>query len=236
MVFILGVDRGQLEGSAKTAFGSNLNFNEYYRKFVHREAALPDMTEAKYSRLSQIYIPRYLEIDGVRNCFMDLRKNRFEDLVKLSGSLKLTPRQVQEVFRVLGHLFETDEEKKSRLLWGLGVGSILMATLKVGDQRVYTLLGSQSFRAKEAAKFFLERIGKDYAIWWFMLCLTGGGISQSDIESKEAKNLLVEVGLMKDGKVSRFSNESGYYQGWGHHSEPRFPQIFEKIESILKWG
>ena len=40
-VFILAANRHQLENSVKTAFGENLDFEEYFRKFVHREVTLP---------------------------------------------------------------------------------------------------------------------------------------------------------------------------------------------------
>lgn len=41
LVFILAVDRNQLETSAKAEFGNDLVFSEYYRKFVHREIDMP---------------------------------------------------------------------------------------------------------------------------------------------------------------------------------------------------
>jgi hypothetical protein len=59
-VFILAADRQQLENSAKTAFGRSLDFDEYYRKFVHREITLPPISESCYLKLARSYVDHYL--------------------------------------------------------------------------------------------------------------------------------------------------------------------------------
>ena len=41
IVFILAVDKAHLESSVKSLYGSDINFPEYYRKFVHRNVSLP---------------------------------------------------------------------------------------------------------------------------------------------------------------------------------------------------
>lgn len=53
-VFILTADRHQLENSAKTAFGQDLDFNEYYRKFVHREITLPPISVIGYGKIVRL--------------------------------------------------------------------------------------------------------------------------------------------------------------------------------------
>ena len=54
-VFILAADRQQLENSAKKAFG-DLDFEEYYRKFVHREVSLPEISKENYAKLVSKYV------------------------------------------------------------------------------------------------------------------------------------------------------------------------------------
>ena len=46
-VFLISADRAQIENSARAAFGQDLDFEEYYRKFVHRETSLPDIDEGE---------------------------------------------------------------------------------------------------------------------------------------------------------------------------------------------
>ena len=40
IIFILAVDKAHLESSVKSLYGSDINFPEYYRKFVHRNVSL----------------------------------------------------------------------------------------------------------------------------------------------------------------------------------------------------
>lgn len=56
IVFILSVDRKQLECSAKASFGADLDFPEYYRKFVQREVTLPQPSENAYERIASEYV------------------------------------------------------------------------------------------------------------------------------------------------------------------------------------
>jgi len=176
-VFILAADREQLKNSAKTAFGPNLDFEEYYRKFIHREVALPPISDDGYKQLNAAYLDHYLEKDGLRNCFMDLNSAQTRNIHELAAALKLTSRQIQEVFRILGHIFATTNENKGRLRWCLAAGSIAMAALKVGDSVAYRLLGHQEFEPQKALGFLRELLpdGRG-AEWWFKLFLTGGGV------------------------------------------------------------
>jgi predicted KAP-like P-loop ATPase len=60
-VFLLAADREHLEKSAKTAFGLELDFDEYYRRFVHREVPLPPIVDSGYEKLVLRYVQYYLE-------------------------------------------------------------------------------------------------------------------------------------------------------------------------------
>lgn len=233
-VFLLAADRQQLENSAKSAFGSNLDFEEYYRKFIHREITLPQISEAGYKRLASKYVAYYLEREGERHCFMELSRHTVENISDLIGALKLTPRQIQEVFRILGHILSVTEENKGRLLWCLGVGSIAMATLKVGDPRVFHLLGSQRLECEEAVKYLKHLMNTDDVEWWYLLLLTGGGIQRKDGET--AEELIKRAGFTnEDGDISIRGDLGQWSSGWGHSGSGRFREIHEKIEQISQW-
>ena len=234
-VFILAADRQQLENSAKTAFGPDLDFEEYYRKFVHREVTLPPISDSGYKKLASKYVTRYLEVEGLRNCFMKTGSNDVEWIVEFVGALRLTPRQIQEVFRILGHVLEASEENRGRLLWCIGVGSIAMAAFKVGNPRIFHLLGSQQFDPKEALEFLTELLGDKRVDWWFTLFLTGGGLKVGTNES--AQEVMARIGLIEIGKESSQLNHlDQWYGGWGHSSNSRFPEIHEKIQQISQWN
>jgi len=234
-VFILAIDRQQLENSAKMTFGPDLDFGEYFRKFVHREVALPPISESGYLKLAHAYVEQYLELEDTRYCHMKFDQSRIDNIVDLIAALKLTPRQIQEVFRILGHLFETSEKNKGCLLWCFGVGSIAMAAFKVGNPRVFHLLGARQLDPKEARKFLTNLLVDKHVDWWFALFLTGGGLKRDDEESDEA--VLREAGFSEKELGSQtLQNLGQLHQGWGRFLFKGLVLTHEKIEQISQWN
>lgn len=131
-------------------------------------------------KLAEKYVTYYLVREGSRICFMDVDRHRIENLVELAGALKLTPRQLQEIFRTLGHMLETSSDKKGRLLWCLGVGSVAMAAFKIGAPDVFHSLGKQQLEPVDAMKFLKHTMGVSYPDWWFTLFFTGGGLKTKE--------------------------------------------------------
>lgn len=234
-VFILAADRRQLENSAKTAFGRDLDFEEYYRKFVHREVSLPPISAGGYVKLAEKYVAYYLVREGSRICFMDVDRHRIENLVELVAALKLTPRQLQEIFRTLGHMLETSADKKGRLLWCFGVGSVAMAAFKIGAPDVFHSLGKQQLEPVDAMKFLKHTMGVSYPDWWFTLFFTGGGLKTKEGDS--AEDVFKRAGLIDSKENPNFRTDfSQWRSGWGHGRSDRFGQVYEKIEQISQWG
>lgn len=235
-VFLLAADRRQLENSAKAAFGSDLDFEEYYRKFIHREVSLPEIPKEGYSRLASSYVNYYLEREGKRLCFMKLERHRVENISELVAALKLTPRQIQEVFRTLGHIFSTTEKNRGQLqLWCLAVGTIFMVAVKIGAPDIFNLLGRQKLAPQKAADFLKSLLGDEHLDWWFILLLTGGGLEIP--EGKKVEEIMKDVGLIKDGDEFDRPRELGqWYHDWGHSYGSRFTQIRENIEQVSAWN
>lgn len=232
MTFVLAVDRRQLECSAKTAFGAGLDFPEYFRKFVQREVPLPQPKEKNYSRMASEYVGYYLERENQRSCRMKLDHFLTERVVELVTIMKMTPRQIQEMFRVMGHVLQGAEDQRGRLLSCLGIGTLLMSALRLGRPKIYTLLGNQELEVRAAASFFKE-IGIDDPRWWFTLCYTGGGIN---VGEKQPMDVLRESGFLTKEEESQGAPDiSGWNRGWGHSQKDRFKQIFYKIEDLSSW-
>ncbi|MDD4347714.1 MAG: P-loop NTPase fold protein [Opitutales bacterium] len=231
-VFVLAVDRKQLENSARVAFGRDLDFEEYFRKFVHRDVSLPEISKKGYRNLAQQYMRLYLQIEGTRHCCVRLDVDCSRNFVELISSLKMTPRQIQEVFRIAGHVFSVVEDRRPELLWCFAVGTILMATFKIGIPVFYRQLASGQLDRNEA-KVLLEKLFSDTdASWWMILLVTGNGIRKEPVES--ASDLLKRVGL-SGGEGASDRDFSQWFSGWGHERENCFRIIFEKIEYVSTW-
>jgi hypothetical protein len=235
LVFVLAIDRKHLANSAKTAFGQDLNFEEYYRKFVHREVNMPKIKERGYADLARRYVDFYLEKDGVRYCFMELEQTRRKNIVELIAGLTLTPRQIQEIFRTLGHIMATTEDKRGRLLWCIGVGTLLMAALKIEHSDIFNSLADGSLEITDAMAFLNKTVEKGYVEWWFTLLYTGRGLKVARDVGYE--DVLRSAGLDEWGSSMAARRElSQYVRGWGDHELPGFAVIREKIEQLSRWG
>ena len=189
-----------------------------------------------YGTLASRYVEYYLQRENERYCFMPIGRDQVDNIVDLISFMRMTPRQVQEVFRIMGHVLATDESKKGKLLWCLGVGTILMSALRIGNPKVYGALGRRELRVKEASDFF-RRFDSTHAEWWFTLCFTGGGLNPEDVDKKEVAEIYRDAGFISDGEVSqRMANLGQWHSGWGHSSVGRFEQIYSKIEQISSWN
>lgn len=194
---------------------------------------LPEITPHGYAKIAGAYVNHYLERDGLRHCFMKLNADSIQNIRHFIEGLKWTPRQAQEVFRILGHTLTASEENRGNLRWSLAAGSIAMAALKVGRPEMYDLLGSEQLEPSDAAEFLKGCVKNPN--WWFILFFTGGGLKVDDETSE--KDVLASTGLFTDPVEVVGSN---YFQqwedGWGWHSSSRIAKIYNNIESISLWS
>ncbi|MDF1754100.1 MAG: P-loop NTPase fold protein [Verrucomicrobiales bacterium] len=217
--FILAADRDHLENSARTAFGPDLVFDEYFRKFVHREVSLPSISDQSYRRIATKYVHYYLQNEGLRNCAMELSDARLKNITEFCAGLKLSPRQIQEVFRVLGHLLQFPEQGK--LLDGICLGSIAMSVLRVGRPELYKELGSRKLEPMEIYEI-LSNLFENHVNWWFGIFLSGFRWSKdeaADLKAKLEENSTPFEGL--------------YWPDWGNSG---FREIYEKIEDLTDFA
>lgn len=233
--FVLAADREQLENSARQAFGINLDFDEYYRKFIHREIKLPIISTTGYGNITARYIDCYLRNEGSRFCYLKLDDARISNISELIEGLNLTPRQIQEVFRILGHLLETNEDMQGQLRWCWGVSVIAMCIFKVGAVQTYNKLGKEMLNPQEALSFLQSCVNSDHVDWWFIIFMTGNGIHQINHNLFDTMKSVQLIEGEEDG------NFRGYLQnfhfGWHiSYSDSPFRTIFKNIEEIVQWN
>jgi len=144
------------------------------------------------------------------------------------------------VFRTLGHIFETTEDKasKGKLRQLLAVGTILMAVLKIAKHEFYDSLGSQQLLPKDALDFFRKHLHVHSANWFFGLCLTGEGLKRKENETNAYIMKKVGLASQEDEDIdinNQLSQFTGIYE-WGFHSAHSLRTIFEKIERLDQWS
>lgn len=232
LVFVLAVDCDQLECSAKALFGTELRFQDYFRKFAQRTVALPEPDENSLLMLAQHYAKHYLEREGKRISLLGVHDRVAKNIVELVGALRMPPRQIQEFFRIIGHTVATsDPQLRGRLHWCIGVGVIVMAALKVADPRMYRRIGKTEVSSEEVGRFLINLLGPKTSDWWFRVYVTGNRSGEGD-ESAAFENMFRNLGLIKAGSVFNTREELGQFaSGWGHASIDRWKQIYQHIEA-----
>lgn len=231
LIFVLAVDYQRLAHAAKSVFGE-LNFDEYYRKFVHRTVHLPAPDKDGLAKLARVYVPAFLEKESIRVSLLKIDSDTIDQIVELIGAFHLTPRQIQEVFRIIGHVLAGVSERRGRIYWCIGIGVILMSVLKVGKREIYEALGKGGLPHFDLGQLLVDHVGKNNAEWWFSIYITGilhtDGGAPVDLES-----LYKKLGFIKaEEKFDRQQRLSQFAHGWGRSMEGQILRIHSKIEEI----
>lgn len=229
MVFVLAIDQEHLANSARALFGQSLNFAEYFRKFCHRIIALPKPNDAGVKRLLEGYVDRYLNVAGKRCSRMNTRNCTQANIVEMAVGLKLRPRQLQEAFRILGHITHSDITEDQSIYWCFGIGALLLSLLKVGDPTSYSNIGKNEMPLNDVARYLMTLVNKRSAYWWFKMYFTGRG---TNLKEPEIYRLFHEVGFIE--KVIVYDNKEllgQFVEGWGGYEIDLISTIYQKIES-----
>jgi hypothetical protein len=217
MVFLLGIDFHQLASSTRALFGSELNFDEYFRKFVHRTVELPIPTETAYETLTRMYVDKYLEVEGKRIC--SLGSSRRKNIAELAIGLKMTPRQLQEAFRSVGHASSTsNSELRGKIPWCLGASLVLLSFLRVCKRQTYDDLKDQRLDTKEVIAVFNEVCGHSNSTDWWLRVYFSGTLDDSAQQQFADHNI---------------TNQ--HFEGWGYGMH-KFRDAFLKLENFTTFG
>lgn len=153
LVFVLGVDKKQLASSARCLFGQQLDFDEYYRKFAHRNVVLPVQSAEQAGCLCRFLVEEYLTEDAYakRSRFAYIKQDRYrtENVIELCVAFSLNARQIHELFRTTAHVFSAAQKTGSSLLWGVHVAALFMAALALRDEQLYRRIGRNTLSLEE---------------------------------------------------------------------------------------
>jgi len=242
LIFVLGVDKGQLESSAKALFGNELNFDEYYRKFAHRNTSLPVKSPEMINKFSIKLINEYLSLDAFkkRNRFSYIKHDQYrtKDILTLCEKFSLNARQMHELFRISAHIFSLTKESKSYLLWGWHIGVLFMTTISIKDKIFFQRIGQKDVKLEEFTgflkrNFFYQDLGR-HGFWWAALLYLGMFGANSP---QQFKNEFVKLGVWDESEQEdTFQKELARYfeayEFWGSGSKQVFCEIYEMLEQV----
>ena len=243
LIFVIGVDKGQLASSAKALFGQELIFDEYYRKFAHRDISMPvksqAMTETFCRKLAEEYLnPESFKSKG-RYSYINQDHYSTENIVLLCKAFSMNARQLHEYFRILAHIFSQTKESTSRLLRGWQIGTCFMTVLSIKNHDIYEKIGKENISLSELTDFFISikglfsNKGNYNPLAWAALLYQGifPKVSLDDLE-EEFKKLGV---WDSTGDKETFKEEiQRVAEAYGRFRDdtPVLPNIYKKIEEL----
>ncbi len=243
LIFVIGVDKIQLASSAKVLFGQQLVFDEYYRKFAHRDVSLPVKSQPMTEKFCRGLVGEYLseEAFGKKNRFPYAKHDRYrtDNIVNLCIAFSLNARQIHELFRITAHVLSTTKKSDSHLLWGWQIGTFFMVALSIKNPDFYHKIGSLEISLTEFTTFLkkleLCQKGESHALWWATLLYLG---AFSDQPSDKLEQEFQKLGVWDSSgkKEGDFQNELSSFgkafSSWGGDYDPVFAKIYQTLEGL----
>jgi hypothetical protein len=142
--FVLAVDRKQLESSVRQLYG-DVDFENYYRRFVTREAELPEPVDVDWDKFIGQIANEYISkktTAGVRFAFVD---TQLPGVLKFAASLcrvfRLTPRQAEHLFRIYSQFMAINQGQREYYNAWVQMPLFLIAVSINGDNEFYHQIG-----------------------------------------------------------------------------------------------
>jgi len=241
LIFVLGVDKKQLASSAKALFGQNLRFDDYYRKFAHRNVKLQVYSSPVVKKFCKKLAIEYLSQEAFerkgRHSYAEHDRYRIENIMELCEAFSLNARQMHEFFRISAHILSFSEESKSKLLWGWHIGVFFMAILSIKNHDVYEKIGTKNISLSEFNQFaqtltlFNSEVSEGF--WWAALIYMG---IFHDCSKVDLKNSFCEIGVWDQGTLTDFEEKLGKMsQAFGRNirDTAAFQNIYKRLEDLI---
>jgi hypothetical protein len=141
VVFLLVMNKQQLEEAIKSVYGAEIDAHTYLQKFINVETSIPKRVTDRYSNDIKLYIDKLLQLHEITTWGDD--QHIAEYLLPLAKHFNLSLRQLEKVFTNLAIIYSTSGENHLRIVPII----VFIAVLKVVNSNLYgnLLLGTISF-------------------------------------------------------------------------------------------
>ncbi len=247
LVFVLGVDKTNLASSVRAMFGESLNFDEYYRKFAHRNIDFPNIQPHSYGTLCEALYTQYISSKILQKSgrFSYRRSESYKtsNLQELCQEFKIGPRQLHEAYRLQAHLLRRSKESNNTMKWTWEIGTIFMTLLSVSETTLYHAIGQRTLSGVDFVQFLRDRsvIVKEKGKLWWGQVLYFGIFSQENYSIEQFRSDLVE-GTLLDNKITPedwkqdASGLGRYFDDRDTWDKPLFVEIYEFTEEVKRFA
>lgn len=160
--FVLAVDRDQLEASVRQLYGS-IDFENYYRRFVTREARLPIVANLDLEPFVEHLSRKFFDEKrgaGVRFPFEPKDQRAIiQWLCVCSRIFQLNPRAISLLVRIFAQFMATQGGQRADLAWLQA--TITLISILINKQSLYHQIGSASTTPKAVVKYIITASGAE---------------------------------------------------------------------------
>jgi hypothetical protein len=237
--FVLAVDRVQLEKSVKQLYG-DIDFENYYRRFISREANLPEAITCNLDNFIQRLFNEYFnekELQGIKFPFsQNQKRDIFEYSRTICRAFRFTPRQMNNLFRIYSQFLAIYDDKKmpnSNLHW-LNMSMFLIAS-SIHKQNIYHKIGDDTATPSELLDLIktLHFFGDDEAYERGYMILDVMGFILNDNAIKKQKIYDCSREYLKSENQDSFIRELAKRADNNRgriEKESHFQYLYKKIE------
>jgi hypothetical protein len=150
-------------------------------------------------QLLEEYINKYVAITGKRSSLFKADPFFINLASNLAVALKMTPRQIQEAFRIFGHALYTQDTKNEQTLSQIRcMGTILLCYLRVTKENIYKRIFQGEPALDELNDLLRHQLNHSDITYWIQLYLTG--IARNVIPRSTIFTFLQNLGCLTRGQ------------------------------------
>jgi len=143
VVFVLVMNKNQLEESIRNIYGQNIDAHTYLQKFIHLEAKLPKRIDDRYANDLRKYINRLIQLHELQTWGDE--RNIVDYLEAIANHFDLSLRQLEKVFTNLTVFYGASAENRLRIVPII----VFLAVIKVIKPMLFDGLLQQKISCSE---------------------------------------------------------------------------------------
>lgn len=207
--FVLAVDRDQLKASIHQLYGE-IDFENYYRRFVTREAQLPEVTKLDLSPFIQMQAIQFFDEKrdvGIKFPFKEeQQQDALEFISVVSTVFRFVPRQIEALFRIFSQLMAVVKSDQMANQTRVKAAALLIA-ISIDNRSLYNSIGTASVSPDELFKYIksLDFSNPTYSNYGsYIVSLAMGSCMRA--EHHEKLNRIADLCLEYDGVTKTTDN------------------------------
>jgi len=243
--FVLAVDRVQLEKSVKQLYG-DIDFENYYRRFVTREANLPSVIKGDLLPFIESLMKNFFQEKSPLVIRFQFEKNHHYDITHTVSAIckafDFRAREIETLFRIFFQFMAI--ERDSKVSWFCVQVTLILIAFFIKNKHLYHNIGRAEFVPSELFDYIktsnfsdMSQSSWDKTIIW--ACLKACMRENQPDELNQIADFALEV----DGRVSSaltldeqraemIKSLSNARAEFGHLSEQSvFQQIYSRLEN-----